>query len=362
MTHHIIDFEVEKGNFRNGSFASHDVEVLSPGQVLLNVDSFAFTSNNVTYAVFGDAMRYWHFFSAADGKGRVPVWGFGTVIDTTVDGVEKGRRVYGYFPMSNQLIVEPTQLTKSGFFDGGAHRAELHDVYNQYSYVDRDPLYREDLEAQIMLFRPLFTTSFLIDDFLAREKFFDADTVVLSSASSKTSLGLAFCLYNRPSPRPTLVGLTSPGNVGFVKGLGCYDTVVTYDDTGLLPDEASVFVDMAGNSDVLSTVHHHYKDHVKYSCLVGGTHWEARGGGGREALPGPAPTLFFAPDHVKQRMDDWGAAGFQSRLAESWNKFIPHTENWVNVKRGSGREAVERTYLDVLGGKADPRDGFILSL
>ena len=29
----------------------------APGQVLLAVDAFAFTANNVTYAVFGDALR-----------------------------------------------------------------------------------------------------------------------------------------------------------------------------------------------------------------------------------------------------------------------------------------------------------------
>ena len=159
-----------------------------------------------------------------------------------------------------------------------------------------------------------------------------------------------------------VVGLTSSGNADFVKQLGCYDTVVTYDDMGLLPEEPAVFVDMAGNGGVLNAVHNHYKDNLKYSCLVGGTHWEARDGAGRGALPGPEPTLFFAPDHVKQRMSDWGPAGFQTRLAETWNKFVPHTKDWVNVKRGEGEEAVRDTYLEVLDGKADPKDGFILSL
>ncbi len=362
MTYHIVDFQVNKADLRDGSFARHDVESLADGQALLTVDSFAFTSNNVTYAVFGDAMQYWHFFPAAEGQGRVPVWGFGTVSESKADGIETGRRVYGYFPMSNQLVIEPTKLSNSSFFDGVSHRAKLHDVYNQYTFVDKDPLYRPDLEPQIMLFRPLFTTSFLIDDFIGREEFFGAQTVVLSSASSKTSIGLAFCLFNREGNRPTVVGLTSSGNADFVKQLGCYDTVVSYEDIGLLPEEPAVFVDMAGNGAVLNTVHNHYKDNLKYSCLVGGTHWEARDGAGREALPGPEPALFFAPDHVKQRMSDWGPAGFQTRLAETWNKFVPHTKDWVNVKRGEGEDAVRQTYLEVLDGKADPKDGFILSL
>lgn len=31
---------------------------LAPGQVRVRVDRFAYTSNNITYAAFGDAMHY----------------------------------------------------------------------------------------------------------------------------------------------------------------------------------------------------------------------------------------------------------------------------------------------------------------
>ena len=362
MSHTIVDFQVSKSDYHQGQFVENSLDEVADGKALISVDSFAFTANNVTYAVFGDAMRYWNFFPASDGQGRIPVWGFGTVVESKADGGDVGRKVYGYFPMSNKVVVEPTRQSKSSFFDGVAHRADLHDIYNQYTFVDNDPLYSPDLEPQIMIFRPLFTTSFLIDDFLGRENFFGGETVVLSSASSKTSIGLAFCLYNRQGERPAVVGLTSPGNAEFVKQLGCYDTVVSYDDIGLLPETSAVFVDMAGNSAVLSNIHHHYKDNLKYSCLVGGTHWESRGGGDSDPMPGPQPTLFFAPDHAAERMKEWGPGGFQNRVAESWNKFIPHTKDWVNVCKGEGRAAVEKTYEEVLSGKADPKDGFVLSL
>lgn len=362
MSHQIVDFQVNKSNLREGAFVTRDDVELTDGQALLSVDSFALTSNNITYAVFGDAMQYWHFFPGDEGNGRIPVWGFGTVVESRAEGVSVGQRVYGYFPMSNQVVVEPDRLSNSGFFDGISHRRDLHDVYNQYLFVDKDPAYQQSMEAQISLFRPLFTTSFLLDDFIGREEFFGGQSIVLSSASSKTSIGLAFLLFNRSEPRPTVVGLTSPGNADFVKSLGCYDTVVSYGDIALLPDDAAVFVDMAGNGDVLAAIHHHYKDHLKYSCLVGGTHWEARGGAGRGALPGPEPTLFFAPDHVQQRMSDWGPGGFQTRVAEAWAKFIPHTKDWVAVTQKKGQAAVEETYLEVLDGKADPKSGYILSL
>lgn len=42
---------------------------LADGQVRVRIDSFALTSNNITYAAFGDAMSYWRFFPTGDGPG-----------------------------------------------------------------------------------------------------------------------------------------------------------------------------------------------------------------------------------------------------------------------------------------------------
>ena len=103
----------------------------------------------------------------------------------------------------------------------------------------------EDVES---LLRPLYTTSWLIDDWLAdvEPPFFGAEAVVLTSASSKTALGTAHALHAR-AERPEVVGLTSARNVGFVESLGVHDSVVTYDDVESLPSRPTVIVDMAGN-------------------------------------------------------------------------------------------------------------------
>ena len=45
-----------------------------------------------------------------------------------------------------------------------------------------------------MIVRPLFITSFMLADFLQDNAFFGARQVVVSSASSKTAYGTAFCL------------------------------------------------------------------------------------------------------------------------------------------------------------------------
>ena len=41
--------------------------------LLVKVDRFALTANNITYAVMGDQLKYWDLFPAPDGFGIIPV-------------------------------------------------------------------------------------------------------------------------------------------------------------------------------------------------------------------------------------------------------------------------------------------------
>ena len=357
------DFVVERGNLRRCRFVrapEPGAIELPTGHVLLRVAHFAFTANNVTYAVAGDMMSYWSFFPAEPGWGRVPVWGFGDVIRSTHDGVAEGERVFGYLPMSTHLVVQPDGVSRNGFVDAAPHRAALPAVYNRYSLAANDPAYAVEHEDQEMLFRPLFMTAFLLDDFIGDSDFFGARAAVLSSASSKTAFGLAFLLRRNRGAQCAVIGLTSPGNVGFVERLGCYDRVATYDQVASLPPEPVVFVDMAGNGGVVSALHHHYRDNMKYSCIVGLTHWERRAGGGE--LPGAQPAFFFAPTQLEKRTREWGPDGLQQRYGAAWRSFLEVTAGRIRVVHGRGRSAVERVYLETVDGRSKPDEGHILSV
>jgi len=157
-----------------------------------------------------------------------------------------------------------------------------------------------------MLLRPLFFTSWLLDDFLAEEDLFGARAAVLSSASSKTASGTAFMLARREGIE--VIGLTSPGSVEFVEGLGVYDRVVTYDDVASLPDGRTVYVDMSGAADVRADVHNRYGDDLAHSAAVGATHWSEMAAP-PAPLPGPPPTLFFAPRPRPQALRGVGTRG-----------------------------------------------------
>ncbi len=357
-----LDFLVERDDLRSSEFVRGADPALAPGDVQLAIDRFALTANNITYAAFGEAMAYWNFFPTREGWGRIPVWGFADVARSRHDAIREGERVYGYLPMSSHLVVSADRVNAGSFVDAAPHRAKLPPVYNQYTRLGAG--HRRELEDAHMLFRPLFVTSFLIDDFLAERGFFGARQIVLSSASSKTSLSLAYLLSRRPAPRAEVVGLTSPAHRAFVAGTKCYERVVAYDDVASLAHAPTVYVDMSGNANVLGAVHRHFAEELKYSCLVGATHWEARGaaGGAREALPGPKPEMFFAPDRVRARVQEWSAAGFDARVDASWRGFAEAASGWIEATQHRGERAVRAAYLEVLENRALPERGYVLSL
>ena len=342
-----------------------DESAMASGQVLLRVDRFAFTANNVTYAAMGDAMQYWRFFPASDDLGCIPVWGFAEVQASRCEGVVPGERFYGYYPMSTHLTVQPVKATGQGFVDGAEHRRDLPVIYNQYLRCTQDPLYplaNEDLQ---MLLRPLFTTSFLLDDFLADNDFFGARCLVLTSASSKTALGLAHLLHGERTRRPQryeIVGLTSAGNVDFVDARALYDRVLRYDQIPELDaTQPAAYVDFAGNGTTLTLLHQHFGSALRYACLVGLSHWDQRGGLPKD-LPGPKPQLFFAPTQAAQRVKEWGGATFQQRLMDHWQSFSAATAQWLRVEYAHGADAVAKVYEQVLAGRSDPQTGHVMSL
>ncbi|MBX3024613.1 DUF2855 family protein [bacterium] len=355
-----LDFVVNRSDLRQCAVEPGRVAgdtALATGQILLRIDRFAFTANNVTYGAVGDMIGYWDFFPARAGWGRIPVWGFADVLASRHDAVASGERLYGYLPMSTHVLLAPDQATAATFVDAAPHRAALPPIYNQYTRCAADPLHSGDREPYIALFRPLFATAFLLDDFLAGENAFGARQVVLSSASSKTALGLACLLRTRGGAR--VIGLTAPANAAFVDETGYYDRVVPYDAVETLPAAPTVFVDFAGDGAVRERVHRHLGDRLRRSAQVGVTHWERIAA--PAALPGPAPAFFFAPTHLQRRLQEWGPAPFQRRLDAALQRFLTASA-WLRIVEHRGPAAVERLYRAMVDGRVDPAAGHICTL
>ena len=358
---------VSREDFSDLTVVNHEAGSLAPDSVRVEIGPWALTANNVTYMVTGDLIGYWKFFDpqaynikmdGVDKMGRMPVWGYAKVIKSNCEDVAVGTELYGFFPVAKTLDMKPVKLTRLGFQDGTEHRRKLHPVYNSYSFVDADPSFGAHRDLQPVL-RPLFTTSFLIDDFLADENFFGAEQVLLLSASSKTAMGTAYCLKQRSGIK--VAGLTSAGNMDFTKGLGFYDEVQSYDAlTDLNPDVKTVIVDMAGNGDVTGRLYEHFEENIVYNCMVGKSHWQG-GTPPKPKLVAPA-VMFFAPDRAQARFKDWGSAGFAKNLAARWLPFCETAQDWLELETSHDIGDYLKTYAAFLGGSAKPSKGYLFKL
>jgi hypothetical protein len=340
---------------------------LAEGEAELRVDRFGFTARNVSYALGGDGLSYWRFFpESRAGWGRVPVWGFGTVVRSASDIVSMGERFYGYFPMSSHLVVHPKRIDDTGFVDSAPHRRELNSVYNHYVRTTRDPSYHPDTEPQQVVLRPLFGPSFLLADYLREYGFFDSEVTLVSSASSKLACGMAYVLASDAKrDRRKLIGLTSERNLAFVSRLGLFDRVVTYPEvTTLQSTLRAVYIDIAGSHALRATVHQHFGGALRYSLMVGATHQDAPSS--VAVLPGPEPVPFFVPTWIRHRNHQWTAERVRRQVGEAWRQFVvtmlDPSRNWMTIASGAGPDAVARTYDVVLAGQARPDEGHVLSL
>ena len=275
--------EVRRDDLRTARIVGATAAPLGDDQVRFAVERFGLTANNVTYAVLGDRLRYWMFFPSAEaGWGRVPAWGFARAVETRCAEVPEATRVFGYVPMGGEFVVTARRVDERGLRDGSAHRDELPAAYNAYRRAEPG-----SIDDATMVLQPLFITAVLLARSLA-----GASRVVLSSASSKTALGTAYLLRRAGIE---VAGLTASAD--FVNTLEVYDEVVGYDAVEQLERRPTTFVDLAGNARVRAAVHRHLRDALEASIAVGATHVDA--GGEEGTLPGPRPTFFFAPDHLR---------------------------------------------------------------
>ncbi|MEL7451117.1 MAG: DUF2855 family protein [Pseudomonadota bacterium] len=353
-------FEVRKDDWAKTRVVDALVpDQLADGEVLLRVDRLALTANNISYAATGDSLGYWGFFPAADGWGRIPAMGWAEVIASAHPEVPVGERLWGWFPYATHLTILAGDVTRSRIVDVSPHRRDYAPVYAQFDRASANPIYNPAREDHDSLLRGLFMTSWLVEDFLEVNDRFGASACLITSASSKTSIALAYSVKQRGALQS--VGVTSKGNLAFCESLGCYDKVVSYDDVASLDaSQAVVMVDMAGNAKVISAVHHHFADNLRHSCRIGATHHDE--GGALGDLPGARPEFFFAPSHVERRTKELGGAELMKRMGGAYVKYREFCNGWLRIEHSHGPEEIVPTFDAVLNGKSNPATGQIVSM
>lgn len=363
----MTQFQVRKDKFATHRLvddAADNASPLADKAVRASVERFAFTANNITYAATGDQIGYWQFFPAAGddaaGWGLIPVWGFAKIVESKVAELPVGERLFGYFPPATTIDLLPTRISEQRFVDATPHRSQLPPAYNSYSRVAAEPGYRPANDDARMLLWPLYITSFCLWDSLRDNDWYGARQVVIVSASSKTSIGLAYAVHD-DDDAPPAIAITSKRNLTFVKKLGLYQQSVTYEDVSNIDATVpTVIVDMAGNGDLMGRLHTHLGDNMSFCVKVGLTHW-----GNTQASAGvikERSKFFFAPKHIQMRVQQWGPDGFAARSGGFMQQTAAKSRDWLHFRQIDGLPGLVAVYDDVCAGRIAADQGLIVAM
>jgi hypothetical protein len=352
---------VDRNDYRNTRIVSTELPATAEGEVLVAIDRFGLTSNNVSYAVSGDMIGYWGYYPAEGSWGKVPVWGCADVVASRCPEVPVGERLWGFFPMASHAVLRPGKVRDDQFVDVSAHRQALPALYNGYRRTRAEPQFLQAMEVERCLLFPLFATSFVICDYLQDNDFFGAKQVLIGSVSSKTGFGLAEMLHSDPKVSQRIIGLTSPPNVAFVEQLGCCDEVVVYgDEASIDATVPAAYVDMSGDTKLQTLLHNLLGGNMVASEMVGATHWEARGATGD--LPGAKPKFFFAPSQIAKREADWGPGVVMMKAMMASAEVAKKVQGDLAVEWIRDADGLAALWHDLLDNKVSPNRGVMVSL
>jgi len=125
---------VNKEDFAEVALVNIKEDAVEEGCIRLKLGPWALTANNITYMLTGDKIGYWHYFNPSDyglqmdegdgiDWGRMPVWGYGEVIESKCEDVKIGQQVYGFLPIADPTMGLTSERNKAfvegtGFYDG----------------------------------------------------------------------------------------------------------------------------------------------------------------------------------------------------------------------------------------------------
>ncbi|KAF5310656.1 hypothetical protein D9619_007951 [Psilocybe cf. subviscida] len=385
--------------------------------IVIKVDRFGFSANNITYQALGEHphLRYFDFHSAPDSAndgvsskthGVIPVWGFGTVVQSAHTKVREGERLYGYFAPARYLLlpISSTDANKYAIYVPRPHLPADRRPYNQILRCSTDPQYSPSpvAEDMTMLYRPLFWTAYWCEDWLHTTGYRGgASSILVSSASSKT----AFCFAYRARKRiragelgtdTKIIGLTSKRNTAFTQRLGLYDEVLDYDAFLSSPsflkgaEKKWLYVDVAGNEDLNARIKAHfaspYTGKMAGIVSLGFTNlsptssdtvpdWSTHGTGvtsssttelvetsGLASQFWPRTENFFTPEWLDVRQHQIPLAEIFSRQNTAWKELMEDGKDWVQLERVYGAKKVQEAYVKLAKEGLGPDKGLIWSM
>ncbi|GAA6170181.1 DUF2855 family protein [Sessilibacter corallicola] len=299
--------------------------------------------------------------NASDTTQNLYVWGYAQIIESNREGFDKGLGFYGWFPMTRYLVWNPDREVVSTQMRVGSENDSVVKAHTMPALDEAELFDLIDPDLYVYL-RPMLDVAFALGRTLLENGFKGAQQLVITGASSKTALILAFFLkYWRSiggfSNVPKVVGITSHRHRNHIDGLQYYDEIHTYNDISRLLQAPSLVVDLSSGPQILAMLHYHLKSQLVYVYGFGLPHATLESKPTNDAFP--MGEIFNPQDFFQQVM------GYDTRARMAF-EFKEHCvlaceafSSWLSPQLIDGAEEVRWVYQQILAGKSDPAVAYL---
>lgn len=311
------------------------------------------------------------------------VWGVAKVTSSKVDTVHVGDEYFAMLPMGESVSFEQAHVDDEDNLV--IHRPTTNPAYNVFQKIDpTSAVASKEYGDFALACSPGILTGFGLYFNLTRYDFYGADTVVVTSASSKVALALAVYLKKESKNASTkkkvqVIGYTSPGNKDFCEKTGLYDEVLCYDDLLTENDNKCVMVDISGQAQA----YQRNKSCIVKNLVVGNasdtedkkgafgsfTAYETvtlvltmMGANWLASWLNPVQELYLIMNDAAALKKEWGLEKYNRTVVEYGLTFCKAASAWITVRNCSTEESIEQAFVDVVRGTIPPSETIVLDV
>jgi len=233
--------------------------------------------------------------------------------------------------------------------------------FQEYEVIEGGRGNNSELEDWKILTKELYTMAFYMDENLVVDTGM-INSVLISCASSKTAIALAYCLRMRQMRY--VVGLTSQEHLDFVRSTGLYHEVFTYDECDQLPnDRTIVYMDFRCDGALRQKITQHMGTNLMYNMVLGPAVFQKSMKD--QLFEKRAREILFDESKWRERrrmVAEVTKTGRNEQLKYSYTAFVERARSWINLKHLGGTDAFASVYQKVFENGAPRDEGYICSM
>ncbi|KAJ5222912.1 uncharacterized protein N7469_009152 [Penicillium citrinum] len=120
---------------------------LADSSIRVKTQLISLTSNNLSYAAFGDVLKWWDAYPVSPSYpapyndpsqwGIVPAWGFASIEESNIPELTPGTLLHGFWPTSSAPTDLKLQASEpsGNWVEISEHRLQLMGFYNRYTVI-----------------------------------------------------------------------------------------------------------------------------------------------------------------------------------------------------------------------------------